>query len=205
MLYPIIVGVIFFATLAMMVQQGIWSNLISVMAIVIGGLAAFGLHQPLVILLDEKLEGSYTYILDFPVLWLLFAAVTGVIKELAGRLSKNRVNFPEQVDNYGGAGVGLIGAYVMTGFAMATFHAAPLSYDAFSSHYEYGTTPGKAESKLSEASTFSPDAAWLRLTESALVSEAFGGAGFSAKIFISQHGKHRKTFGSLDVTVVKRS
>lgn len=205
MLYPIIVAVIFFATLAMMVQQGIWSNLITVMAITLGGLTAFGLHQPLVVMLDEKFEGSYTYVLDFPVLWLVFALVTGLIKELSGRLSKNRVNFPDPIDNYGGAGVGLIGACIMTAFAMATFHAAPLSYDAFSSHYEYGVTPETAQSKLSEASTFSPDAAWLRLTESVLSPDALGGAGFSAKIFISQHGKHRKTFGSLDSTLVKRS
>ncbi|MEO0531142.1 MAG: CvpA family protein [Planctomycetota bacterium] len=203
-MYITIAAVIFFATLAMMVQQGIWSNLITTMAIVLGGLAAFGLHQPLVIMLDEQTDGSYTYLLDFPVLWLIFALVTGLIKEIAGRLSKNRVNFPDQIDNYGGAGVGVIGAYVMMAFAMATFHAAPLSYDALSGNYEYGVTPAKAESKLSEAGTFSPGAAWLRLTESALSPEAFGNAGFSAKIFISQHGKHRKTFESLKTTAVKR-
>lgn len=200
-----IAGIVFFATLAMMVQLGIWSNLITLLAIVIGGITAFGVHQPLVVMIDERTDGSYTYLLDFFVLWLVFALVVGLLKLLAGRLSRNRVNFPDQVDNFGGAALAAFTGYVMLCFAMSTFHAAPLGYDLLSSAYEYGDSPDAAESAMSDKfAPMAPTIAWLRLCDSVLLPEAFGGAGFSSKIFVAEHGKHRKTNQSLDTAIVKR-
>jgi hypothetical protein len=204
-MYYTIAGIVFFASFAMSVQLGIWSNLITLVAVIIGGLAAFGLHQPLTVMLDEQTGGSYTYLFDILVLWVVFALVTGLIKEIAGLLSRNRVNFPDQVDNFGGAGVGLLVAYAVTAFAMATLHAAPLSYDAFGGAYQYGVTPAEAKSSLDEKFALAPDVAWLRLTKSALSPEALGGAGFSPEIFISEHGRRRQKFQSLDVSIVRRS
>lgn len=205
MFFYIITGIIFFATLAMMVQQGIWSNLITLMAIVIGGITAFGVHQPLVVMIDERTDGSYTYLLDFFVLWIVFAAVVGLIKLLAGYLSKNRVNFPDQVDNFGGAALAAFTGYVMMSFTMSTFHAAPLGYDLLSSAYEYGDSPEAAESAMADKfAPMSPTIAWLRLCDSVLLPEAFGGAGFSSKIFVAEHGKHRKAYAAADSAIMKR-
>ncbi len=200
-----IAGIVFFATLAMMVQMGIWSNLITLLAIVIGGITAFGVHQPLVVMIDERTGGSYTYLLDFFVLWLVFAVVVGLIKLIAGRLSRNRVNFPDNVDNFGGAALAAFTGYVMLCFAMATFHAAPLGYDVLSSAYEYGDSPDAAESAMADKfAPMAPTIAWLRLCDSVLSPEAFGGAGFSSKIFVAEHGKHRKANQALDTAIVKR-
>lgn len=205
MFFYIIATVIFFATLAMMVQQGVWSNLITLLAIVIGGITAFGVHQPLVVMIDERTDGSYTYLLDFLVIWLVFAAVVGLIKLIAGYLSKNRVNFPDQVDNFGGAALAAFTGYVMMSFAMSTFHAAPLGYDLLSSAYEYGDSPEAAESAMSDKfAPMAPTIAWLRLCDSVLAPEAFGGAGFSSKIFVAEHGKHRKANAAEDSAIMKR-
>ena len=62
----------------MMVREGLWSNAISLVNILISGLVAFGFYSPLTIYLDEYLDGQYTYVLDFVVIWVLFA-VTMVI------------------------------------------------------------------------------------------------------------------------------
>lgn len=204
-MYYTVAGIIFFASFAMTVQNGIWTNLITLVAVVLGGLAAFGVHQPLTVMVDEQSGGSFTYLLDIFVIWLIFALTTGLVKEVGALLSRYRVNFPEQADNFGGAGVGLLVAYALTGFAMATFHAAPLSYDAFGGAYEYGVTPAEAEKALAEKSPLAPDVAWLRLTRSALSPEALGGAGFSPEIFVSEHGRRRQKFQSLDTTSVRRS
>lgn len=205
MFFYIIAVVIFFATLAMMVQQGVWSNLITLMAIVIGGITAFGVHQPLVVMIDERTNGSYTYLLDFFILWLVFAIVVGLIKLISGYLSKNRVNFPDQVDNFGGAGLAAFTGYVMMCFAMSTFHAAPLGYDVLSSAYEYGDSPEAAAAAMSDKfAPMAPTIAWLKLCDSVLVPEAFGGAGFRSDIFVAEHGKHRKTNQTLDTAAVKR-
>lgn len=205
-LYYPFAAIFAFATFAMMVREGLWNNLINTIAIVLGGLTAFGLHQPLVVMLDEWLGGSYTYLLDFPVLWGLFALTAGVLKQLANMLSKVRVNFPPEVDNYGGAAVGLVAAYVMVAFGMATFHTAPLSYDLCKNMYAMGVTPTEAEKGLDEAAGLTrPDVAWLRLVESTMGESALGGAGFRASLWVAEHGRHRKTFESIPDTAVKRS
>ena len=49
----------------MMVREGLWSNAITLVNIIISGLVAFGFYSPLVIYLDEMLDGQYTYLLDF--------------------------------------------------------------------------------------------------------------------------------------------
>jgi uncharacterized membrane protein required for colicin V production len=59
-MYFVIFGLLFFAGLAMMIREGFWSNTLNVIAIVLSGIAAFGLYQPLTIWLDEKTDGSYT-------------------------------------------------------------------------------------------------------------------------------------------------
>lgn len=204
-MYYAIAGIVFFASFAMSVQTGLWANLVTLLSILVGGIVALGVYQPIVILIDEQTGGSYTYLLDIFVIWLVFAITTGLLKQFAGMLSRNRVNFPEQFDNYGGAGVGLIIAYAMMCFTMSTFHAAPLAYDMMGGAYEYGTSPEEAQSKLSgEFGPLKPQIAWLQLSESVLSPDALGGAGFSSKIFLSQYGKHRKTFQSLDSSIVKR-
>lgn len=205
-MYYTFVGIIFFAAFAMSVQHGIWNNLLTLMAISIGGLTAFGAHQPLVIWIDEYTDGSYTYLWDFLALWFVFAITTGLLKEIAGRLSKNRVNFPDQVDNYGGAVIGLLIAGVMVAFSMATFHTAPLSYDQFGGTFEYGTKVSEVRQSLDSASALSkPDVAWLRFADSTLSAGALGQTvaglggsamdGFDSALWVQQQGQHRKTFG----------
>lgn len=204
-MYYTFVGILFFIGFAMLVQNGIWNNLISLFSIVIAGLVAYGVHQPLVVMADEYTGGSYTYLLDFPILWGVFALTVGILKQVANFLSRNRVNFADNVDNYGGAGIAALGAYSLMAFSMSTLHAAPLSYDVMGGAFEYGLKPSEAEQKLDEASGLTtPDVVWLRLTESVLSQEAFGAAGFSKKLFVSGHGNHRKKFGELKESIVKR-
>lgn len=214
-LYWVLTGIIVFATFAMTVQQGIWNNLITLMAIVMGALVSFGVHQPIVVMLDEQTSGSYTYLFDFLVLWAVFALVTGLIKAVANALSKNRVNFHEKVDGPAGAGVGLIAAYALACFGMATFHTAPLSYDQMGERFAYGKKASEVEKQMAGASSLTrPDLAWLTLSQSFLSPPAFGRVvstdggpdmdGFYAAGFVHQHGLHRDKFAKMKETIVKR-
>lgn len=204
-MYIAIASVIFFAAFAMTVQNGLWANLITLLAIVVGGVAAFGFHQPIVIYIDQQTEGAYTYLIDLPVIWFLFAAVSGVMINLSAVLSKTKVLFNEQVETYAGPAVAALCGYAMMCFAMSTLHAAPLSYDMFGSGYEYGTSPAAAEQKIVGASPLlTPDLAWLSLTQLVAQPAALGGEGFEAKIFASQHGKHRERFSKIDTNIVSR-
>lgn len=205
-MYYAIAGIIFFATLAMTVQGGIWNNLITLLSIVVGGVVAFGFFQPAVVYIDQQTEGSYTYLLDLPVLWFLFAVTAGLMINLSGLLSKTKVEFNENVEKFGGPAIGLVAAYAMMCFTMSTMHMAPLGYDMFSSGYEYGTSPAAAEKKLGEkAPLTTPDIAWLSLSDLVFQPAALGTSeGFKSSIFVSEYGNHREKFGSMQSSIVKR-
>lgn len=204
-MYYTIAFIIFFATFAMMVREGLWNNLINTAAIVIGGLTAFGLHQPIVVYLDEQTDGSYTYLWDLLVLWGVFAVTVGVLKGLAQMLSKTRVMYHEKADMPAGAFFGALCGWLMCCFAMATLHTAPLTRDSFSGGFVYGDTFDQVKSKVSQTSALTkPDLTWLKLTESMMSPQVLGGDGFSASVYIHQHAQHRKTFESIKETLVKR-
>ena len=204
-MYIAIAAILFFACFAMMVSEGMWSNLLSLITIVIAGITAFGFYQPLTIWADESTGGSYTYLLDLLIVWGLFAAVAGILRMLAKTLSKYKVAFPEQLDRFGGAAVALLGAYLMCGFAMATLHMAPLPRDTFSGKFIYGDSVSAVRSEMANASKITtPDMGWLSLAETLLSANRWGGTGFSAPLYVHNYTKHRKVFGSIEESIVKR-
>ena len=201
-MYYILFGIVVFAAFAMTVQQGVWSNLITLIAVLLGGITAFGVHQPLAVMADEATGGSYTYLLDFPILWGTFAITAGLIKELGQMLSRNRVNFNDKLDGFLGAGIGFVTALALGGFAMATFHCAPFAYDQMNGAFEHGDSVSAVRSSLDGSS--SPDVLWLGAVDTALSPSALGAAGFRSEIWVQQHGQHRKTFGDMKESIVKR-
>ena len=214
-MYYTFTGLVLFIGFAMMVREGLWNNLVNLVAIVLAGLAAFGLHQPLVVMADEASGGSLTYLLDFPILWFTFAIVVGLLRQVANLVSKHRVAFPEGVDNGAGAGVGFLAAYALAAFAMATFHAAPLGRDMMGGAMDYGDTVKETASGLADASGLTrPDVAWLRLCDAALSPTRLGRTptgdspipleGFSSAVFVQQHALHRGAYGKVDGATVKR-
>src|SRR5687767_95241 len=110
MFYWIIFGLVIFATLAMTVREGLWSNTLTLVNIIISGLVAFGFYAPLVVYLDEMTDGEHTYWLDFAVLWVLFAITMVICRSLTAAFSKTRMRFKYPIDDVGGPLVGLIAA-----------------------------------------------------------------------------------------------
>ena len=103
MSYWIIFGIVLFATVAMTVREGLWSNTLTLVNIIISGLVAFGFYAPLVVYLDESVtDGQHTYWLDFAVLWALFAVAMVVCRALTGAFSKTRMRFKYPIDDVGG-------------------------------------------------------------------------------------------------------
>lgn len=204
-MYITIAAILFFACFAMMVSEGIWNNLLSLITIVIAGITAFGIYQPITVWADESTGGSYTYLLDLIIIWGIFAAVAGILRMLTHSMSKYKVAFPGPIDRFGGAGVALFGAYLMCGFAMATLHMAPLPRDTFSGKFIYGDSIKEVRSQMADTSKITtPDMGWLRLTETLLSASHWGDAGFSAPLYVHNYAKHRKVFGSIQESIVKR-
>ena len=84
-MYWAVFGIVFFAGWAMMVREGLWSNTIMLVNIIISGLVAFGFYMPLVIYLDEMADGEHTYWLDFAVIWALYCAAMVITRSTDGR------------------------------------------------------------------------------------------------------------------------
>jgi Colicin V production protein len=186
----------------MMVREGLWSNTITLINVIVSGLAAFGFYSPLAVRLDEQLNGQYTYLLDFLCLWVIFIVVMLICRALTGLASKTRLRFKYPIDSIGGPLVGLIAAWVLACFVMATLHTSPMPKDAFSGKLVY------SESEVATASGLTaPDLAWLRFVQRVSPAEALGNSGtsgFSAWGFVHIYEDHRTKFENASGLRVRR-
>jgi hypothetical protein len=198
-----IVGVVFFASLAMMVREGIWSNTITFVNIILCGLVAFGMYSPLTIMIDEALDGEFTYVLDFPVIWGVFTIAMIVSRVITDALSRTRLRLKHPLDPIGGPLVGAFAAFVMCGFAAATLLTAPLAGDAMDGKLNHTAAEVRTGSVFS-----SPDLYWLRRVEQFAAPDGFGRAGdarFEAAPFVEIYGKHREALQQAPSLKVNRS
>jgi hypothetical protein len=200
-MYWAVYAIAMFAGLAMMVREGLWSNTIMLMNVIISGLVAFGFYSPLVIYLDEMADGEHTYWLDYAVIWALYVAAMVICRTLTAAASKTRMRFKNPIDPVGGPLMGLIAAWTLAAFTLATLHTAPMPKDGFS---------GKlVQSGVESASAFtSPDVAWLRFVEKMSQPSALGSAGkterFSARAFVKIYEDRRAKFEQASGLIVDR-
>lgn len=202
MTYYVFYGIVIFAGLAMTVREGLWSNTLTLLSIIICGLVAFGFYAPLVVYLDEDVtNGQHTYWLDFAIIWALYGAAMVVLRTIIGSASKTRMRFKHPIDPVGGPIVGLLAAWVLAAFTLATFHTSPMPKDAFSGKLVSGNEV--------ESASFisSPDAAWLRFVEVMSKRIALGTGPpneFSAKAFVKVYADHRDKFDQAPTLIVHR-
>ena len=201
MAYWIIFSVVQFAAVAMMVREGLWSNTLTLVNILISGIAAFAFYPPLVVYLDESVtDGQHTYWLDFAVLWALFCVAMVICRSLTAAFSKTRMRFKYPIDDVGGPLVGFIAAWMLASFTMATFHAAPLPKDIFGEKLTYAS--------VDSVSGFSqPDATWLKFFQTVSDASAFGSDStgrFTANGFVKIYDDRRGKFDKAPSLIVKR-
>jgi uncharacterized membrane protein required for colicin V production len=201
MAYYIIYAIVVFAGLAMMVREGLWSNTITLVNILISGLVAFGFYSPLVVYLDEDVtSGQHTYWLDFAIIWGLFSATMLVCRTLTAQLSKTRMRFKHPIDPVGGPIMGFVAAWVLAAFTLATLHTSPMPKDAFGGKLVY--TDADSAFLLT-----SPDAAWLRFVAAMSDSNAYGSSStdkITAQGFVNIYGQHREKFEKSPAFLPKR-
>ena len=182
-----IVGFIFFASLAMMVREGLWSNTITLVNVFISGIVAFGFYAPLTIKVDEALGGEFTYLLDFLMLWALFVVTMIVARVLTDRLSTTRLRLKHPIDTICGPLMAALAAWVITSFAVATLHTAPLQKEGLGGKLVHEQIEGKS-------ALASPDLAWLRFVERITTPDAYGGkplVPFQGRAFAIIYTDHR--------------
>jgi hypothetical protein len=201
MWYWVIFGAAFFAGTAMLVREGLWSNAIALVNILVSGLVAFSFYSPLAIYLDEMTNGEYTYLLDFVCIWGLFTVSIVLCRTATGMASRTRMRFKNPIDPVGGPLVAVVAAWALGAFVMATLHTSPMPKDAFSGSLVY------SDSEIASASSLTaPDLAWLRFVDRVTRPDSFGHAGrdaFSPEGFVKIYADHRDKFGKANAPWIR--
>jgi hypothetical protein len=195
--------IVVFAAWAMMVREGLWSNTITLVTIIVAGLVAFGFYSPLVVYLNEGLtDGQHTYWLDFAVIWALYFVTFAVLRTLTATASKTRMRFKHPIDPVGGPLVALIAAWVLASFTLATLHVAPMPKGAFGGKL---ATRGEV---TNASPLFSPDAAWLRFVERMSKANAISSSNteeFIASNWVGIYNDRRAAFEKSAKFIVDRN
>jgi uncharacterized membrane protein required for colicin V production len=200
-MYFAIYGIVLFAGLAMTVREGVWSNSLTLINIIISGLVAFGFYSPIVAYLDEEAtSGQHTYWLDFAIIWALYAVTMIILRTLMAAASKTRLRFKHPIDAVGGPIIGFIAAWVLAAFTIATLHTSPMPKEAFGGKLIYSDVD-------SASIIMSPDIAWLKFVERVNPAVALGSGAtdkFSAKGFVKIYTDRREKFDKAEGLIVKR-
>lgn len=183
-----LLGAVFFATLAMYIDKGLWSNTLATMNIVISGLLAFGFYAPAARMAAENGLSSFTYLLDFLFVWAVYTVAFLVLyRVMSGALSKTRMRFKNPIDSVGGPLMAGVAGWVMMCFVAATLHMAPFGKDAFGGVF--------ADTNRTSPIT-NPDLAWLSIADKMLSSNHLGGGTeFSMRTYVSNFIKQREALG----------
>jgi hypothetical protein len=191
-MYYAVYGIAFFAGFAMTIREGLWSNTILLINILISGLVAFSYYSPVVTWLDLQLNGQFTYVLDYVVVWVLFVATMAICRLLTGMSSRTRMRFRHPIEPIASPIMGLLAAWVLSSFTMATLHLAPMGKEAFGGKLVYGTTDDIRNASPLTA----PDVGWLKFVERMSRVTTFGTgntAHFSPDLFVASYMKHRES------------
>jgi uncharacterized membrane protein required for colicin V production len=145
--------VIFFAVLASLVREGLWSNAIKLFNVMTAAMLATNYFEPLADFLTDK-QPTFTYVWDIIAVWAIFCVALGVMQTITDRLSRIQVRFRKPVETAGGIFFACWIGWLMICFTTFTLHMAPLSRSFLD-----GSFQPDADSKMFFG--FAPDQDWL--------------------------------------------
>jgi hypothetical protein len=167
--------------------QGLWSAAVTLVNLILAMLIATSFFEPL----SNVIQGigaaaSYTHLLDFVVLWLLFAITFAILRTITDAISKKQVQFDMPVEMAGRSVLALFCGWLMVCFVAFSLQMAPLN----------SANPLGAWATPS-AKTFgpvSPDRLWLGFMFSRSGKGALGGNYFDekAEFLLKYHDRREK-------------
>ena len=166
-LVPLALFVIFFAILAMIGGDGLWSNFILLVNVILAGLLATNFFEPLASFISGFWEGGGIF-MDLFCLWLVFVVSLVIMRLAADFLSRTRVRFQKHLDVVGGFACAALIGWIVVCFTTMSLHLAPLSRNFMAG----GFTPEKGV-----LFGFFPDRLWIGFCQA--TSEGTFGRGGS--------------------------
>lgn len=150
------------ACMALLWNEGCWSNGIMLINVTLAGLFAFNFFEPVATWMDASLstgDSTYGYLCDFLAVWMVFALTLGLLRFATDSLSKLRVRFAPPVEQTGRVILGLWAGWVFICFTAATLHMAPIPLNSFRGSFDLPPDQGLFFG-------FAPDRQWLAVIQS---------------------------------------
>lgn len=110
---------IFFAGFAMTVNEGLWSNAITLFCVILAGVIAVpgGVILAAYVLEQAKPSPENVWAFKFASIWGIFFAAVMILRLATDRISRVRMKFFKPLDAGGGILLGLVVAFMLTSFA----------------------------------------------------------------------------------------
>jgi hypothetical protein len=126
MILPGIFVLMIIVVVAIIGNEGLWSNAITLFNVVTAALLATNFWEPITAKLLAWQPGGI-FVFDYAVLWGLFSASYLALRTLTDAASRVRVRFPQPVDKVGSYLFAVWTGWVLVCFFAMTLHTAPLS------------------------------------------------------------------------------
>ncbi len=130
MLYiTVMLGFLFFAGMAMTVNEGLWNNAIALLNVILAGLLGIVVGIPLGVwaLGQSGKPADFTWHFVLAGIWIVFA-ISVLLFGLAAKSASNvRVRFIPMLDKIAGPLMGLMVAVMLTSFTAYTLERVPIS------------------------------------------------------------------------------
>ena len=140
---------IFAATVAALWFHGTWNNCVTLINMTLSMMIATNYFEPIAAWI-EGFDASFTYLLDFVVIWFLFVFTFVILRLISDLFSPNRVKFIMPLEMAGRSVTALWAGWLMICFVGFTLNFAPLNSES----------PGGALSARPDANSISPLGAW---------------------------------------------
>lgn len=124
-LLTLLLILIFFGCLGFLYMEGMWGNMLNLINVVTAALLATSYFEPVARLGESMLPG-FTYYWDFLSIWLLFAVIVTILRQITRTASQVKVRFMKVVDRVGSGFFAAWIGWVMICFTMFSLHTAPL-------------------------------------------------------------------------------
>jgi len=138
--------------------QGLWSNAVTLINLIVAMLIATNFWEPTCDLIEGFGAGSFTYLLDFVVLWFWFVFAFVFLRLISDLLSRTRVKFEMPVEMAGRSILAIWCAWLVVCFTAFSLQMAPLNSE---NPLGAWTSPNSASFLF-----VSPDRLWMRFMQS---------------------------------------
>src|SRR5262245_13339909 len=107
--------------------QGFWSSAVSFINLLIAAMVATAFFEPIADMVENYGAGSWTYLLDFIIVWILFFVIFAILRAITDALSQTQVKFELPVEMAGRSVFAVLSGWLFTCFLAFTLQMAPLN------------------------------------------------------------------------------